>query len=392
MWVIKLFRIISGYVCVTFSGDFCERILNLCAKNHITLWNIKRIDEKITANVTVKNFKKLKNIRGKSKVKIKINKKNGIPFITRKYKLRVGLCVGVIIFFSILIFLQSFVWQIYVTGNEEISENKIINACSKLGIGIGTPINKINTSKSKEELLLNVEGIAWGSLNIEGCRLTINISENKNEVAQKNIPSNLYAKTDGVIKKIDVKSGYPCVKVGDAVLKGDLLDSGVIELPNAQVTEYVKSNAEIIATTEHKLTASTEKTNYELNETGIKSKKSVLEIFGLEIPLFLGEEKPPYRFNVYEYNFSLFGEKMPVYIKTKQFERLEYKKVFYDSEQAKELAVLKIENTLKNGNFLKYSLLSENLTEENDCITVERQYKCEENIVYEQILSENDLK
>ena len=104
MWVIKLFRIISGYVCVTFSGDFCERILNLCAKNHITLWNIKRIDEKITANVTVKNFKKLKNIRGKSKVKIKINKKNGIPFITRKYKLRVGLCVGVIIFFSILIF------------------------------------------------------------------------------------------------------------------------------------------------------------------------------------------------------------------------------------------------------------------------------------------------
>ena len=334
MWIIRLFRYIFGYVLVAFSGDFCERMLNLCAKNHITLWNIKRKDDKIFANISVKNFKNVRKVRGKSRVKIKIIKKIGIPFIFKKYKFRIGIPVGFAVFIGILIFLQLFVWQIYIVGNENTSQQTILNACDKLGIRIGTPIKNINTLKQKEELLLNLDSLAWVSLNIEGCRLTINVSEIRNENAHSSQPSNLYAKFDGVIEKITVKSGVACVKPGDAVLKGDLLVSGKNELINAGVIEYTQSQAQVLAVTEHTFSTKIKKRYIELTKTGKEKQKKVLNFFGINIPLYLGNVKTPYIYETTDKTLTLFKEKMPLSIRTKKFFELEFNEISLTKEQA----------------------------------------------------------
>ena len=153
----------------------------------------------------------------------------------------------------------NFVWQIYVVGNVKISEKTILEAGESIGIKIGVSAKEINTLKNKEELLLSVNGIAWASLNLEGSRLTININEAIDNDKTDNLPSNIYAKTDCVIKKLDIKSGIPLVKKGDAVLKGDLLVTGIIDLPNAQIKEFVKSNAIIIGETNRTFTTTLSK-------------------------------------------------------------------------------------------------------------------------------------
>jgi len=392
MWIINLFRYIFGYVNICLSGDFCERLLNICAKNHIALWNIKRIDNNIYANVSVKNFKKLKKVRGKSRVHIEISEKNGLPFILKNYKIRWGIPIGVGVFFAILIFMGSFVWQIYVEGNVSISEKTLLDAVESIGIKIGVPVKKINTLKNKEELLLNVDGIAWASLNLEGSRLTINIKEAIDNDGTENLPSNIYAKTDCVIKKLDIKSGIPIVKIGDAVLKGDLLVSGVIELPNAQTKEFVKSNAIIIGETNQTFTTKIYKEYFKLTKKEKKHKKTVINVFGINIPLYLGKANPPYCFETFNKNLNLFGEKIPLGYKTKIIQEYEYIKVINDSEMAKKIAYERINKIINSANYNVINQLNEEFIEENDVFILKRKYKCEENVGYEEKINENDLK
>lgn len=392
MWIITIFRYVFGFVNVGFSGDYCERLLNICAKNHIALWNIKRIKENIFVNISVRNFKKLRKLRGKSCVHIKIYEKHGLPFVFKKYKIRWGVPIGICIFFAILIYMGNYVWQIYVVGNVKISEKTILEAGESIGIKIGVSAKEINTLKNKEELLLSVNGIAWASLNLEGSRLTININETIDNDKTDNLPSNIYAKTDCVIKKIDIKSGIPLVKKGDAVLKGDLLVTGIIDLPNAQIKEFVKSNAIIIGETNRTFTTKVYKENYILINKEIKHRKTLINFFGLNLPLYFGNVNPPYCFDTINKNLNLFGKKLPIGYKTKIFQEYEYKKINIDFESAKKIAYERIENAMIEGNYNTFYQLNEEFFEEKDFFILQRKYKCEENIGYEEKISENNLK
>ena len=60
------------------------------------------------------------------------------------------------------------------------------------------------------------------------------------------------ATADGIIKKMDIVSGNSVVKVGQAVKKGDLLVSGIIETVDG--TRFVKSKGTVLATSEKEIT------------------------------------------------------------------------------------------------------------------------------------------
>ena len=61
-----LYRFAVGFIEAEFSGDVAEVILNICAKNGISLWNIKRKSEKKRCYITVTNFKTLPRIAKKA--------------------------------------------------------------------------------------------------------------------------------------------------------------------------------------------------------------------------------------------------------------------------------------------------------------------------------------
>ncbi len=392
MFLNDFIRYLSGYVNVSFSGDYCERILNLCARNHISLWNIKRNRDNISANISVNNFKKIKKIRAKSRVSVKINKKIGVPFFIKRYKLRWGIPIGLMVFIGLLIFLQSFIWQIYVTGNEQLSEKEVIRACNELGIDIGTLKTKIDTIKSKEELLIKIDNLSWATFNIEGSRLTVNVSENKGENITESGPSNIYSRYDGVIKKIIVKSGTVCVKVGDAVLKNDILVKGENFLQNAGITEYSRSQAEILAQTNHEFSVFVKYKNLEYIESRKMKNKKILYFFGINIPLYLGEFKPPYKFYESEKYLTIFNEKLPIFIKNKTFIKLEAVNSILTKEQAVNKAKHKIEDTVLLNNYISAEIENEKILTEKEGIKLIRRYKCVENIAYEEFFEENILK
>ena len=326
-----LYRFIIGYLEVEFSGDVAEVILNICAKQGISLWSIKRRDRKIRGFITVRDFKTLPRVAKKSGIRVHILKKRGFPFIVRRYKKRLGIPVGAAIFFCFLELMSCFIWTVEVSGNKGVPEKDILAACEKIGVKEGAKKSSVNPKTAKQELLLELDKLAWASVNIEGCRVTVNVSEAAQKAEENGTPTNLKAAADGIITKINITSGNCLVKPGDTVAKGDLLVSGVIE--RADSTDFVRSVGSITAKTERELTVSAYYKRNISEKTGRIKRKRVLTFFGVDIPLFLGRENGSFKSRTEVKEASLLGKSLPIRLYTKYFEMTAQKEVILSKEE-----------------------------------------------------------
>lgn len=386
-WV---YRFISGYLTVIFYGEFPEKILNLTSFNRIYLWNSRRTKKGIEANIFVKDFKNIRPILKNSGIKVHILKKHGLPFKIAKNRKRSGIIVGLIIFISFLSFMSWHIWIIDVEGNENVKAEEIKAVLSEMGIREGVKKSSINSKQKREELLLQIDSLAWASLNTEGCRLTVNVSEIKNKKPQNSMPSNLKAKADGIITKIDVSSGNCLVKKGDTVKAGDVLVSGIIERLGS--TEFVKSKGVIIATTERSVTVKGDFKQVITGENGKTKTKRVLEIFSLKIPLYLGSESESYNETTKVCQSSLFGQKLPLRIYEKQFRFTEEYTVTYTRERLTEKLKKEIADKLKESKVVDYKIISQKIEETEKGIILTQIVASSENIVVNEELIVNQTE
>ena len=328
LWI---YRFTVGFVEVEFSGDVAEVILNICAKNGISLWNIKRKAEKIRCFMTVRDFKVLPSLAKKSGIRVHILKKFGLPFIINRYKRRFGIPVGAALFFCFLYFMSAFIWTVEVKGNKTVPESEVLFACEKIGIKEGVLKSKIDPQIAKQELLLDLNSLAWASVNIEGCRVTVNVTEVKEKGEDNSVPTNLKAAADGIITKIDVTSGNCVVKAGDTVAKGQLLVSGVIEREHS--TDFVHSSGIITARTEREIKVSADYKRTVGEKTGKVKKRSVLTFFGIKIPLYLGKVNGSFESHKDAKQASLLGKKLPIRLDIKYFEMTDEKQVLLTKDE-----------------------------------------------------------
>ena len=198
----------------------------MCISKSILLWNIKR--EKSTylqTNISIKDFKRIKNIAKKTKCRITINGKKGIPFILNKYRKRKIFAIALLIIVFSIFTTSRFIWNIEILGNEKIETKEILNQINEKGIVIGAQKSKIDTDEIIRQIRLKRNDIAWMSIDLNGTNAIIKIVENKEKpsIVDKNDYCNIIAQKSGVITKINAKSGTPVVKIGDVVTKDTIL-------------------------------------------------------------------------------------------------------------------------------------------------------------------------
>lgn len=312
-----LYRFFYGVLSVEFFGIYSEKVLNLCSKNNITIWSARFKNGKICCKITVKDFLKLPKILRKSGIRVHILRKSGFPFFIKKYSKRFGIYIGFILFFVVLHIMSGYIWIIDVVGNTNTTTSEILTVCEQIGIKTGIKKSKISAKHAAQQLLLNTDTLAWSSFNIEGCRLTVNVTEIKEKAEDNSNATNLKAAADGIITHINVKAGNCLVKVGDVVNKGDILVSGIIESEGG--TKFVHSIGTITAQIETQLTLEESLKKQVSYPTGKVKEKSVLEFFTIKIPLYLGGENGEYDCQTVEKSLCLFGQKLPLKIYTKRF-------------------------------------------------------------------------
>jgi similar to stage IV sporulation protein len=375
--MLYIYRFFCGILELELSGIYPEKILNLCAKNRISVWNTRVFGQKIRFYITVKDFKKLPEILKKSGIRVHILKKKGFPFFINRYKKRLGVFVGIVLFISCLQFMSSFIWNIDVIGNRNVEKSEIISICEDLGIKVGVKSGSIDTKNKVQELLLKTDKLSWASFNIEGCKLTVNVSEITPKNENNAIATNLKASEDGIIKKIDVTSGNCVVSVGDTVKKGDILVSGIIE--NASGTKFVHSMGSVLAETKQVITLSGSYAREEIYPIGKYKKKSVLEIFVFKIPLYIGKEKGEFITETKIHNLKLFSQSIPIKFYTKKYSFIKKQTKNYNYEEV--CNMLKKELLLK-GKKEKFTVESEEFLQNEDGVTLNAVISATKDITY----------
>lgn len=382
MFMLRVFRNITGYVKFYGKGVFPERFLNLCAKENILVWNSRVNVNEITGCMHIRDYKNIKKIAKKASMRLKITKKQGLPFLVNRYKHRYGIPIGIFLFFFLLWFLSGFCFNITIVGNVNQSNDTILKKLKECGVYCGKRIKNINPETARQNFLIKNKEFSWAAININGSYITVNLTKTTEKKMNKtsNEPCNIIARSAGKILKIKAYEGKISVKIGEAVAKGDLLVSGVIELTNKS-TRFVHANAEVIAQTRHKLKVFVPYKTKQLIKSDEIIKRSVFTIGNLDIPLFLGEVEKPYKASKTIKKYKLGNEYLPIKLTTVKFTKYHSKSIVLDKQSAKILAKEKMkrkaEKQLKN---IIKSANSESFEEAENGIFFTKVFICEENI------------
>lgn len=379
-----MFRYFMGYVTVSISGDMAERILNLCNANGITLWDISKRNNVICASLSVKDFKKLRHLKRKVKVKIHITEKKGLLFFTKRYRLRLGFVVGFIIFALFITMMSQRIWDVKINCKEEINKTEILEFCNSCGIYEGASKNNIDTAYAALKIELKFDEIAWAAVNIEGTTANIDIEKTVEEKYEiKSEPSNIVAGFSGIIKSLKIKSGFSRVKVGDTVEKGDILVDGA-RLLNNGTYEYCRSDGEIFAQTERTFTV-TENFAAEIYQPqGKKKTKNVLKIFDGFIPLYLGDIKDNSLSRVYANSKIFLGKKLPFAVYSRKYFDTDKVKIKRSAEEAVVDCRAVLNRTVNSLNAEKYAVKSEKISKDNGSVSVTWLVSANESIGFEE--------
>lgn len=385
MFIGKLWRLICGYVKFSAVGDDPESILNSFFINGVHIWNVRRTDREIIACVSARDYKKIHTFRRKGQ-RARIRQKCGLPFFAKKYHCRYGIIAGAIMFTVLVLFLPTRVWNIEICGNRTIPTETISNALAGLGVYEGVEISSLNTGKLKSQLPLKVQGIAWAAVNIDGMKVTVEISETEKTEIEENTPCNLKASQNGIIKSIRVKNGTAAVNVGQSVAKGDVLISGVAEYKDTSA-EFKMADGVVTAEVEHcfKVYVPFEKTV--AHKAGKSETRVVMQIMKTDVPLFIGKVKYDHEKVLSEYRYEKNSGYLPVTFKKAVFYEIKKSKYImsYDEAAAEADRRLK-EKILEDKNVVAVLEQNDEIQKSKEGITVTRTVTLEENIAIPEII------
>ena len=343
-----LFNYLIGFINITVEGFFVERFINNCINNKITLWNIKRKNSTlITTNVSIKDFMNIRHMAKKTKCKLSINSKKGLPFIMHRYRKRRLLLLLLIPVALIILISSMYIWNVEIIGNDEINKDELINQLKEEGIYSGNRKNKINVKKVIDNIRLKRNDISWMSINMKGTNIIINIvkAESNPNIINEDEHCNIVAIKNGVITKITADNGTALVKKGDMVQKGDILIGGYME---GKFTDkrYLHAKGKAYAKVWYTKKAKSYYTREITEQTENKKNRYSININNFKINLYKTLPKFENYDTINETNkmriFSNFY--LPLQINKTTYIELKKSKVTYGKEELKQILIQELEH------------------------------------------------
>lgn len=373
----KLLKYIAGYVVFIAKGGFGERFINLCALGRVQVWDITCCDGYIKGKIAVRDFHKLKRIVRKTGVRLTISEKIGLPFYLRRHRNRIGLIVSAVFYIVFCIVMNRFVWCIDTVDSNNFSREQIISAAENAGLHHGVYVSSFDEEKAARGIFKALGGkLSWVKVNIKGSLAVIEYRE-KNEkiqIEEKGEPSNIVADFDGVIVSDETYQGAKNTSRGNAVKRGDILISGVVEGIDQKLLYYeAKGKFTALHSDKSELTLSTDNTFYRLAD--IRQVCSV-KIFGLNIPLgFVGYTAEEETLMVKDFSAEYDGHILPFSLRVTTIAN--YEKITIPIEKLSLLAVLNYSDYTYN-KYCNTNVVSSELAKkiQKDSVVITGEYQC----------------
>lgn len=246
----RIIRWLRGYVVFTILGRFPERFINLCMRQGRFLFSIKPGKDKFSASMLISDYREIRPVARASAVRLRIREKHGLPIMLRRYRSRLGLLVGMLVFIIIAQVMQCFVWTVDIHGLETLSESSVAKTLIDEGLYEGVFKGSVDIHSVERRMMEEIDGIGWMSINIIGTKAEVEIKEKdqKPVIPDFSVPCNIKAIKDGLILRINTRKGKAVIGSGSAVIEGQLLVSAAVENSLDEV-EFVRADAEVIAQT-----------------------------------------------------------------------------------------------------------------------------------------------
>ncbi|MBQ8859814.1 MAG: sporulation protein YqfD [Ruminococcus sp.] len=384
--MLYIFRWLQGFVRFKVIGKFPERFINIVTRSNFTIWDTNTEQGTLGACMYVRDYKCIRLFARKSRVRLKVVKKSGFPFFLKKYKPRIGVLIGVLVFSLIVFFMSEFVWTIDIVGLETISKAKVLSVLEDNGLYVGMYKRNASFKTIERDTMLDLDDIGWMSVNVINSHASVEIKEKAKspKVDDYKTPANVKAKRDGLIISMKTSEGKSYFESGSAVVKDQLLVSAVVEDQLGGV-KLVRANSEIIAETSRTKTFSVIKNNKVIEFSEPVARKE-LQVFSLKLPFsFNFADESNSIINYKTESVVFFDTVLPLSVTTKSIYETENCKKHYSEKDAKlrlekqcslyeafELSKCKIKDR-------KFDFFE---TDTHYCLTV--LYSCEEDIAYQQ--------
>ena len=252
--MIGIIRWLKGFVKIRVWGYAPERFMNLCTNRGIVLWGLSGSGGCYTMFLCLSDYFALRDIVKKTKTRVAVLERHGLPFFMRDAGRRKTLLAGILCCFLFLTVMSRFVWAIEFVGNERITDDELTDFLNGRGVDYGTRKSALDIEALEDALRETFPQVTWTSMRLDGCRITVQIKENElpaqeeqeADAARFSDGADLVAVRSGVIASILTRSGVPQVKAGDSVEKGDVLISGLVPVMNddGTVREWQRTAAD----------------------------------------------------------------------------------------------------------------------------------------------------
>lgn len=244
--LLKLEKYLRGYVKISVTGYSPERFLNLCNVQHLLLWGVENKGLTYELYLRAKDYKKLRPLAKKTRTKICLLEKHGLPFFMHRFRKRKMFFGGMFCCVILIYLLSLFIWNIHIEGNVTQSTEEILSCLENLQIRHGTAKSKISCETIETELRSQYPNILWVSAEMRGTRILIQIKENTDQDIVSKIeekmtePVSIISETDGIVRSILVRQGTPKVSAGDQIVKDQILVEGYYEVKddNGEIIRY----------------------------------------------------------------------------------------------------------------------------------------------------------
>jgi len=170
------------------------------------------------------------------------------------------------------------------------------------------------------------------------------------------------------------------VKEGDAVVKGDLLVSGIVEYSNGAIV-MKQAKGEVIAQTYNVYSAEIPFLQENLVETGRIKTRNVLNIFNISIPLYIGELNENWVKTVVNKPVIIDGVELPFGITQGVFTEIKKENIIISVEKALEIGKNDIADKMKiYENTKNFDLVDEIVKYDENSLKITQKFSCVENV------------
>ena len=238
-----------SYVKFNALGGFQEKFISSLIDNNIQLYDIAENKCELSALIKASDYFFVSRIARKYGVKTRVSERQGLYFKLYGYRKRWGLILGPLCCALTILILSQFVWDIRISGNENLSDNQLYSVAEDCGIEIGSYIKNFSVAACEFKAMAEMNLLSWISVEREGSRIYIKVQEKAIEPKEEipaEMPCNIVSEYDGQLVYALVKRGVSNVKIGDGIRKGQVLISGAVDNNNDGVI-HIHAEGELIA-------------------------------------------------------------------------------------------------------------------------------------------------